>query len=101
VHHQSTVWRPDRGTKPGRPSQAGPETLAGHRREWYSAGRGACPANRRDDGLLAATLDTIVDTSTVVWVLLTRPVIHLDAGDDYQTCRQVLAERGLAGEIAT
>jgi transposase len=55
------------------------------------------PANRRDDGLLATTLDTI----TVVGVLPTRPVVHLDAGYDYQTCRQVLAERGMAGEIAT
>jgi transposase len=55
------------------------------------------PANRRDDGLLAATLDTL----TVVAGLPERPVVHLDAGYDYQTCRQVLAERGMAGEIAT
>jgi transposase len=55
------------------------------------------PANRRDDGLLAATLDTI----TVAGLLPTRPVVHLDAGYDYRTCRQVLAERGMAGEIAT
>jgi transposase len=55
------------------------------------------PANRRDDGLLAATLDTV----GMVRVLPTRPVVHLDAGYDYQTCRQVLAERRMAGEIAT
>ena len=55
------------------------------------------PANHRDDGLLAATLDTL----TVVAGLPERPVVHLDAGYDYQTCRQVLAERGMAGEIAT
>ena len=55
------------------------------------------PANYRDDGLLAATLDTI----TVVGVLPTRPVVHLDAGYDYQPCRQVLAERGMADQIAT
>jgi IS5 family transposase len=55
------------------------------------------PANRRDDGLLAATLDTL----TVVAGLPERPVVHLDAGYDYQTCRQVLAERDMAGEIAT
>jgi transposase len=53
------------------------------------------PANRRDDGLLAATLDTLM----VVAGLPERPVVHLDAGYDYQTCRQVLAERGMAGEI--
>jgi hypothetical protein len=60
---------------------------------------GAVPAaaNRRDDGLLAATLDTLV----MVAGLPTRPVVHLDAGYDYQICRQVLACRGMAGEIAT
>jgi len=31
----------------------------------------------------------------------TQPVVHLDAGYDYQPCRQVLAERGMLGEIAT
>jgi Transposase DDE domain len=46
-------------------------------------------ANRRDDGLLAATLDTLA----VVAGLPERPVVHLDAGYDYQTCRQVLAKR--------
>jgi hypothetical protein len=54
-------------------------------------------ANRRDDGLLAATLDTI----TMVGVLPERPVVHLDAGYDYQPCRQVLAARGMVGQIAT
>ena len=55
------------------------------------------PANRRDDGLLAATLDTI----TMVGVLPERPVVHLDAGYDCQPCRQVLAARGMGGQIAT
>jgi transposase len=47
------------------------------------------PANHRDDGLLAATLDAIagVDPRPA------QPVVHLDAGDDYQPCRQVLAAR--------
>jgi hypothetical protein len=54
------------------------------------------PANRRDDGLLAATLDAI----GVVGPLPQRPTVHLDAGYDWQPCRQVLAERGMAGEIA-
>jgi transposase len=57
----------------------------------------SAPANHRDDGLLAATLDTI----TMVGVLPERPVVHLDAGYDYLPCRQVLAERGLVGQIAT
>ena len=55
------------------------------------------PANHRDDGLLAVTLDTL----TVVGPLPAQPVVHLDAGYDYQPCRQVLTERGMVGEIAT
>jgi hypothetical protein len=46
------------------------------------------PANRRDGGLLAATLDT----AAVLGALPERAVV-LDAGYDHQTCRQVLAER--------
>ena len=59
---------------------------------------GAVPAaaNRRDDGLLAATLDTV----TMLSILPAQPVVHLDAGYDYQTCRAVLAERDLLGQIA-
>jgi hypothetical protein len=54
------------------------------------------PANRRDDGLLAATLDAV----GLLGPLPHRPTVHLDAGYDYQPCRQVLSERGMAGEIA-
>ena len=55
------------------------------------------PANQRDDGLLAATLDALGP----VGPLPARPVVHLDAGYDYQPCRQVLADRGMVGQIAT
>jgi len=55
------------------------------------------PANQRDDGLLAATLDAL----KVVGPLPAQPVVHLDAGYDYQPCRQVLTERGMVGQIAT
>jgi transposase len=55
------------------------------------------PANHRDDGLLAATLDAV----SVIGPLPQRPVVHLDAGYDYQPCRRVLAARGLVGQIAT
>jgi transposase len=55
------------------------------------------PADHRDDGLLAATLDAIA----VVGPLPQRPTVHLDAGYAYQPCRQILAERELVGEIAT
>jgi hypothetical protein len=54
-------------------------------------------ANRRDDGLLAATLDAV----GLLGPLPQRPVVHLDAGYDWEPCRQVLHERGMAGEIAT
>ena len=55
------------------------------------------PANRRDDGLLGATMDAV----EALGPLPTRPAVHLDAGYDYQTCRQVLADHGLVGQIAT
>jgi len=55
------------------------------------------PANHRDDGLLAATLDAI----GTVGPLPTQPVVHLDAGYDYQPCRQILTKRGMVGQIAT
>jgi hypothetical protein len=54
------------------------------------------PANHRDDGLLAVTLDA----TGAVGPLPARPAVHLDAGYDYQPCRQVLADRGMAGGIA-
>jgi transposase len=57
----------------------------------------AAPADRRDDGLLAATLDAIAGVGS----LPAQPVVHLDAGYDYQPCRQVLAARAMVAEIAT
>jgi transposase len=55
------------------------------------------PANQRDDGLLAATLDAL----GAVGPLPAQPVVHLDAGYDYQPCRQALTKRGMVGQIAT
>ena len=49
----------------------------------------AAPANHRDDGLLAATLDAL----GAVGPLPAQPVVHLDAGYDDQPCRQVLTKR--------
>jgi transposase len=57
----------------------------------------AAPANQRDDGLLAATLDAL----TTGVPLPERPRVHLDAGYDDQPCRQVLTARGMVGQIAT
>ncbi len=60
------------------------------------------PANRRDDGLLAATLDAAaILTATAIGPLPGTPTVHLDAGYDYQPCQQVLADRGMVGQIAT
>jgi hypothetical protein len=60
------------------------------------------PANRRDDGLLAATLDAAATVTTAaVGPLPGQLTVHLDAGYDYQPCRQVLADRGMVGQIAT
>jgi hypothetical protein len=59
-------------------------------------------ANRRDDGLLAATVDTAAAAvAAALGQLPAQPVVHLDAGYDYQTCREVLSDRGMAGQIAT
>src|SRR5215216_742815 len=55
------------------------------------------PANRRDDALLAATLDTM----DALGPLPEHPTVRLDAGYDYRACRDELARRGLAGQIAT
>jgi hypothetical protein len=60
------------------------------------------PANHRDDGLLAATLDAATTiAAAAVGPLPETLTVHLDAGYDYQPCRQVLAARAKAGEIAT
>jgi transposase len=59
------------------------------------------PANHRDDGLLAATLDAATITAAAVGPLPDQPMVHLDAGYDYQPCRQVVAARAMAAQIAT
>ncbi len=56
----------------------------------------SAPANIVDHTLLAATLDALKDLQP----LPERVVVHLDAGYDGRPCRESLAERGLAGEIA-
>ncbi len=57
------------------------------------------PANRRDDGLLAATLDAAATvTAAAAGPLPGTLTVDLDAGYDYQTCRQVLAARGMVGQ---
>jgi transposase len=61
----------------------------------------AAPASHRDDGLLAATLDAAATvTAAAVGPLPGTLTVHLDAGYDYQPCRQILAERGMVGVIA-
>jgi len=40
-------------------------------------------------------------TAAVVRPLHVQPTVHLDAGYDYQPCRQVLADRAMVGQIAT
>jgi transposase len=56
----------------------------------------AAPANVRDDALLDATLATL----TRVEPLDYRPVVHLDAGYNYQPCRDTLARHELLAAIA-
>ena len=68
---------------------------ASERPRW---GRSAPATNRRDDGLLAATLDTLDGLGPLPDQ---PPTLHLDAGYDDAPCRQVLAARGMVGHIAT
>ena len=58
----------------------------------------AAPANRRDDGLLAATLQTLGSLGPLP--TQPAPTVHLDAGYDWKPCRDELAARGLVGRIA-
>jgi IS5 family transposase len=58
----------------------------------------AAPANRRDDGLLAATLQTLASLGPLP--TQPAPTVHLDAGYDWKPCRDELAARGLVGRIA-
>lgn len=54
------------------------------------------PANVRDHALLNATLNTLEVFNPLPY----RPVVHLDAGYDYQLCREVLADHQLLADIA-
>jgi transposase len=56
----------------------------------------SAPANTVDHALLAENLDAVKDFSP----LPAEVTVHLDAGYDYRPCREVLAARGLTGEVA-
>jgi hypothetical protein len=83
--------------QPDRPAQAGLKQTVAVEADGDPAGRGAGPGQPARRRVLAATLEALGP----VGPLPARPVVHLDAGDDYQPCRQVLAEREMAGQIAT
>jgi hypothetical protein len=42
-----------------------------------------------------------LDAIAVIGLLPQRPVVYQDAGDDDRPCQQVLAERGMVGQITT
>jgi len=56
----------------------------------------AAGANRHDSPLLAPTLDTLARLGP----LPPQPTVHLDAGYDSQPTRDLLAARGMTGQIA-
>lgn len=56
----------------------------------------AAGANRHDAPLLGPTLDTLARLGP----LPAQPTVHLDAGYDSHKTRDLLAERGMTGEIA-
>jgi transposase len=57
----------------------------------------AAGANRHDSPLLGPTLDTLQRLGP----LPPQPVVHLDAGYDSHTTRDLLRQRGMASQIAT
>jgi transposase len=91
---------------PGGGELAGPSPVdrakQGIKRSTISDGNGIplgtviAPANIHDHALLDATLHTL----TAIGPLNYRPVAHLDAGYDYQPCRDVLARHELLADIA-
>src|ERR1700747_3248543 len=85
-----------RRPEPGRPPQAGHETLARGRGEGIPPGRVLAPANRHDSPLLAATLDKLDDVGPLPGDI----TVHLDAGYDSKKTRDELAGGGMTWEIA-
>jgi hypothetical protein len=85
------------GPSPTDRRNQGPQALGRGRGGRHPVGGGAAPANHRDDGLPAATVDAV----EALGLLPAQPVVHLDAADDDQSCRQVVADHGLVGEVAT
>jgi hypothetical protein len=95
LHHQTPCGGQTAGPSPSTvPSRAA--TFGRGRSRRLLLGAVAAPANRRDDGLLAATLQTLASLGP----LPTRLIVHLDAGYDWKPCRDELAARGLVGRIA-
>jgi hypothetical protein len=97
LHHQGALRRPGRRAEPGGPPQAEAEALGRHRRGWHPVGGGAGagqPPRRR-----AAGRDP--GRHRCGWGAAAAATVHLDAGYDFQPCRQVLHERGMVGQIAT
>jgi hypothetical protein len=96
VYHQGTLRWPGCRPQARGPPPAGAEASVAAEAGGIPLAVLPAPANHRDDGLLAATLDAI----SVVGPLPAQPVVHLDAGYDWNPCRQVLAERGMVAQIA-
>jgi hypothetical protein len=98
---QGALRRPGRRAKPGGSPHAGPETLPGDRGARPSAGGSPGPGQsprRQVAGGHPGSGGGVI--AAAVGPLPAHPVVQLDAGYDYQPCRQVLADRSLAGQIA-
>jgi hypothetical protein len=59
------------------------------------------PAGRERSILSPSSLTAATTLAVALGPLPVRPVVHLDAGYDYQACRDALADRGMVGQIAT
>jgi IS5 family transposase len=85
-----------RGQKPGRPGQAGPQTLDSCGCLWHPPWVITAPANRHGSPLLDDTLDAL----EALGGLPDQVSVHLDRGYDSDITRQKLDGRGLIPMIA-
>src|SRR5262245_52262638 len=93
---KAPLRRPRRRAQPGRPRQQGRKRSVVTEARGIPLGAVAAGANRHDAPLLGPTLDTLDRLGP----LPEAPTVHLDRGYDSHTTCQLLAERGMTGQIA-
>jgi IS5 family transposase len=100
VHHQGPCGGQAAGPSPVDRGKQGTKRSLAVEAGGIPLGVVVAPANRRDDGLLAATLDALTPLALLHGQRHPGPTVHLDAGYDWRPCREELTRRGLASQIA-